>query len=138
MALAQKVKGLEQTTQLRRKDYYPRVVAEAAGSYTQNEYLLYPYVNSFFIGLSMDVFDGGARASRVKQAEAEAEKARRELEEAKRGVSVTVGQSLRDFQEALKQVETARANVTASEENLRIIEDQYKEGLARTTDVLDA
>ena len=28
--------------------------------------------------------------------------------------------------------------MAASEENLRIIEDQYKEGLARTTDVLDA
>jgi outer membrane protein len=138
MALAQKVKGLEQTVQFRRKDYYPKVVAEAAASYTQNQYLLYPYVNSLFVGLSMDVFDGGARASRIKQAEAEAEKARRELEEAKRGVSVTVGQSLRDYQEALKQVETARANVTASDENLRIIEDQYKEGLARTTDVLDA
>ncbi len=138
LALAQKVKGYEQTVQLRRKDYYPRVVAEASGSYTQNQYLLYPYVNSFFIGLSMDVFDGGARSSRIKQAEAETEKAKRELEEARRGVSLVVGQALRDYQEALKQVETAKANVTASEENLRIIEDQYKEGLARTTDVLDA
>jgi outer membrane protein TolC len=35
-------------------------------------------------------------------------------------------------------VDTARTNVNASEENLRIIQDQYKEGLARTTDVLDA
>lgn len=137
-ALTEKVKALEQAAQLRRKDYYPRVVAEAAGSYTQNDYLLYPYVNSFFVGLSLDVFDGGARAARIRQAEAEADKARRELEEAKRGVSITVGQALRDYQEALKQVETAQTNVGASEENLRIIEDQYKEGLARTTDVLDA
>lgn len=137
-ALAQKVKGLDQVVQLRRKDYYPRVVAEAAGSYTQNDYLLYPSVNSLFVGLSLDVFDGGARAARIRQAEADADKARRELEEARRGVSVTVSQALRDYGEALKQVETAKANVTASEENLRIIEDQYKEGLARTTDVLDA
>jgi outer membrane protein TolC len=137
-ALTEKVKGMEQSAQLRRKDYYPRVVAEAASSYTRNEYLLYPYVNSFFIGLSMDVFDGGARAARIRQAESEADRARRELDEAKRGVSVTVGQALRDYQEALKQVDTAKANVAASEENLRIIEDQYKEGFARTTDVLDA
>jgi len=137
-ALEEKVKGLDQMAQLRRRDYYPRVVAEAVGSYTQNDYLLYPYVNSFFIGVSLDVFDGGARAARIRQAEAETEKARLELEEAKRGVSVTVGQALRDYQEALKQVATAKTNVAASEENLRIMEDQYKEGLARTTDVLDA
>ena len=35
-------------------------------------------------------------------------------------------------------METAAENVKASEENLRIVEDQYKEGLSRTTDVLDA
>ena len=32
----------------------------------------------------------------------------------------------------------AIVNVAASDENLRIIEDQYKEGMVRTTDVLDA
>ena len=53
-------------------------------------------------------------------------------------MSLAVGQALRDYDEAQREVETARANVAASEENLRIIQDQYKEGLARTTDVLDA
>jgi len=137
-ALTQKVKGLEQAVELRRRDYYPNVVAQFSNSYQQNDYLLYPHVNSLFLGVSLDVFDGGARASRIRQAGDEVEKARRELEDAKRGVSLAVGQALRDYGEALKEVETARANVAASEENLRIIEDQYKEGLARTTDVLDA
>ena len=137
-ALAEKVNGLEQAVELRRKDYYPNVVAELAHNYQQNEYLLYPNQNALFIGLSLNVFDGGARAAKVRQARDEVEKANREEEEAKRGVSIAVAQALRDFNEALRQVETARANVAASEENLRIIEDQYKEGLARTTDVLDA
>ncbi len=137
-ALEQKVKALEQAVELKRRDYYPNLVAEVSHSYQQNDYLLYPHVNALFLGLSLDVFDGGARAAQVRQARDEADKARRELEEAKRGVSLAVGQARRDYEEALREVETARANVAASEENLRIIQDQYKEGLARTTDVLDA
>lgn len=137
-ALEEKVKGLGQIAELRRRDYYPSVVAEAGHSYQQNDYLLYPHVNSLFVGISFDVFDGGARAARISQAKLDVDKARRDLEEARRGVSVAAGQAYRDFQEALKEVATARTNVAASEENLRIIEDQYKEGLARTTDVLDA
>ena len=36
------------------------------------------------------------------------------------------------------KVRTARANVAASLENLRIVSDQYRAGIARSSDVLDA
>jgi outer membrane protein len=137
-ALAERVKALEQAEEFQRRAYYPSVVAELSHSYQQNDYLLYPHVNALFLGVSLNVFDGGVRAAKVRQAKVEVERARRELEETRHAVSVAVGKALRDFREALKEVETARANVAASEENLRIVEDQYKEGLARTTDVLDA
>ena len=46
--------------------------------------------------------------------------------------------ALRAFHQSLREVETSRENVLAAEENLRIVGDQYREGLLRTTDVLDA
>jgi outer membrane protein TolC len=49
-----------------------------------------------------------------------------------------VDQAFRDFAQAQREAETARKNVEAAEENLRIEEDQYKAGLVRTLDVLDA
>lgn len=137
-ALAAKVKGLEETVTLAQRDFYPTLIAEASASYTQNRYLLYPYVNSLFVGVAFNFYDGGAKSAKVRQARADVDRARRELLEARRGVEVAAGQQLRDFQEALRETGTARANVGASLENLRIIEDQYKEGLARTIDVLDA
>lgn len=137
-ALSEKVQALEERLRLSRKDYWPRLVAEYAHSYTQNEFLLYPYVHSLFLGVSVDLFDGGVKDSRVRQARIEVERAQRELLEARRGAEVAAAQAMRDFREALKETETARANVDASVENLRILEDQYREGLARTTDVLDA
>lgn len=137
-AMAAKVKALDQAVVLKKKDYYPTLVAQAAHSYQQNDYLLYPDVNALFVGLSVDLYDGGARASRIRQARVEADSALRQLMDLKGAVEVAAGQALRDFNESLKETRTAQANVEAAVENLRIVEDQYKEGLARTTDVLDA
>jgi outer membrane protein len=137
-ALTAKAQALQDTVTLNQRDFYPSLVAEYGHSYTQNRYLLYPYVNSLFVGLSFNVFDGGAKTARVRMARAEVAKAQREITEAQRAVEVAVGQQLREFKESLKETGTARANMDSAAENLRIIEDQYKEGLARTIDVLDA
>jgi len=137
-ALAAKAQALQDVVTLGERDFYPALVAEYSHSYTQNRYLLYPYVNSLFVGLSFNVFDGGAKTAKVRMARADVAKAQRELTEAQRGVEVAVGQQLRDYKESLKETETSMANMDSAAENLRIIEDQYKEGLVRTIDVLDA
>lgn len=137
-ALEARCKALDESVVLRRRDYMPAVVAELGHTYQQNRYMLYPHVTSLFVGLSLNVFDGGARQAKIRQAEREAESARRELRDLRARVEVAGMQALRDFNEALKESRTAQTNVEASQENLRIVEDQYKEGLAKTTDVLDA
>ncbi len=137
-ALQARLEALKEGVALARKEYAPLLLAEAGHGYEQNRYMLYPHVNRLFVGLSWDLFDGGRRAARVSEASAEARKAERELLEARRKARTAALSAYRDFQEALKQAATARLDVEASLENLRIVEDQYREGLARSTDVLDA
>jgi outer membrane protein len=138
LALEAKVKVLEDQILMRRRDYLPSLVAEVASAYDQNQYMLYPYVNSLFIGFSVNVFDGGTRASKIRQASLDLDKVRRELKEARSNAEASASQALREFRQALREAETALANVASSEENLRIVEDQYREGIARNADVLDA
>ncbi len=128
----------EDKVRLRKRDFYPNVIAEAGHTYQQNRYLLYPHANYVFLGLSWDIFDGGVRSSKVRQAELGVEKSKRTLLEAKRQVDIAVDKAYRDYRQALLEAKTAKTNVKAAEENLRIEEDQYKAGLAKTTDVLDA
>jgi len=137
-ALDEKVQVLQDEFRFRQKSYYPNVVAQYDTAYQQNPYLVYPYMNTLFLGLSWSVFDGGARDAKIRESQLQTDRARRELMEARRKVEVAAGQAFREFNEALSETETARRNVVSSEENLRIEEDQYKAGLARTTDVLDA
>lgn len=137
-ALDARIAALEAALALKEKDFAPVLLAEAGHGYEQNRYMAYPHVNRLFVGVSWNVYDGGARAARVRQARARVDKARRERVEAKREAENAAARAYREFSDALQDAGTARLNVAASEENLRIVEDQYREGMARSTDVLDA
>ena len=74
----------------------------------------------------------------VREAQIAAEKTRSEIGDFGRALDIEVDEAWREFTQARREAATARTNVEAAEENLRIEEDQYKAGLARTIDVLDA
>jgi len=122
----------------RRRDFLPTLAAEASHSYGQNPFLTHEHETRLFVGLSWKLFDGGIRTARVRQADAEAGRARRDLQEAERQAEIAAAAALRAFRQSLREVGTARLNVAAAEENLRMAGDQYQEGLVRNTDVLDA
>ncbi len=117
---------------------WPTFYAQLAHTYQQNEYLLYPNANVFYLGASWQVWENGSRKAAVRQAEIAAEKTRSEIGDLERGLDIQVDEAWRAFAQARREAATARTNVAAAEENLRIEEDQYKAGLARTIDVLDA
>ena len=126
------------TADLRRGEDMPTLFARATHDYQQNQYLSYPNSNVLFVGLNWSVFDGGARHAGRRQADLAVERTQAEIDDARRGLEVEIDRAARDYEQALRESDTARSNTAAAEENLRIVEDQYKAGLARTTDVLDA
>jgi outer membrane protein TolC len=137
-ALQAKVKAAEDLARLRRRDYTPNVVAQLEHTYQENRFLVHPNETSLFLGLSWKVFDGGVRSAKLSQARADQDTAARELLEARRQAENAAVQARRGFQEALAEMESAKANVAAALENLRIVKDQYREGYAKGVDVLDA
>jgi outer membrane protein len=138
LALRARLKAEQDAVSVRKADSYPTFVAQAAHTYQQNDYLLYPNANVLFLGLNWQAYDGGARRAGVRQAELAVSKTQREIADLQRQLEIRVDRAYRDYLQALREAATAETNVKASDENLRIIEDQYKAGLARTTDVLDA
>lgn len=136
--LEARLKAAERRAEVTRRDGMPQVFAQFSHTYEENPYLLYPNANVFLIGLDWNVFDGGARAAKHRGAGLASRVVRRDLEEAKRRVSNQVDTAYRAFRRALREARTAARNVAAAKENLRIEEDQYKVGMVRTSDVLDA
>jgi outer membrane protein TolC len=133
-----KLEALERQARVRRLDRLPNVVAEASHAWAENRYVTREDRDELLLGVSWDLFDGGAREALVHQADAEREQARRELVEAVRRSENAASSALRDYEQARHETGTARADVAATEENLRIVGDQYREGLIRGSEVLDA
>jgi len=136
------LKAQLQTLQIRRDadslENSPKLVLSAAHTFEQNPYMAYDHANLAKLGFSWKLFDGGALRQRITSEQFGIEKVRRNLEEARRQLATRFEQAFREYRQALRVAETAGANVDASLENLRIVSDQYRAGLARSSDVLDA
>jgi outer membrane protein TolC len=137
-ALRARQEAERRTADLRRGEDLPTLFARATHDYQQNQYLSYPNSNALFVGLNWSLFDGGARHAGRRQADLTVERTQAEIDDARRGLEIELERTGRDYEQALREAGTARSNTAAAEENLRIVEDQYRAGLARTTDVLDA
>jgi outer membrane protein len=137
-ALRASLKVNESTVKARKGEIWPTFYAQYAHTYQQNDFLSFPNANVFYVGLSWQVWENGSRKAAVRQAEIASRKTESEIAELMRSLDIEVDQAHRDFAQAQREAETARKNVEAAEENLRIEEDQYKAGLVRTLDVLDA
>jgi outer membrane protein TolC len=137
-ALEAKVQAAEHMVDFRKRDYAPDVVAQVSHAYEENPFMVHPDQNSLYLGVSWKLFDGGARSARVSKSRAEESTARRELLEARRQAENAAAAAYRDYRQALAELATAKANVVAAGENLRIVTDQYQQAYAKSTDVLDA
>ena len=99
---------------------------------------MHEFVNAVAVGVQWDVFDGGLRAADRDEDAARLRAAERSREEARRAVTIGVETAWRAWRRARRELATARRGVDAARENLRIVEDQYRSGVARSSDVLDA
>jgi len=138
LALRARLKAEQDAVAMRKADSYPTFIAQASHTYQQNQYLLYPNANFLFLGVNWLAFDGGVRKAGVREAEIAVAKTQQEIADLHRQFETRVDRAYRDYLQALREAGTAETNVQASEENLRIVEDQYRAGLAKSTDVLDA
>ena len=90
------------------------------------------------VGLTVDLFDGHRRRSRVRRADAE----RREAEERSALLAEAIGLEVRravsEIRAAAERREQAGRGVALAERSLEIVADRYKEGLTVLTELLDA
>jgi outer membrane protein TolC len=123
--------------------YYPQV--DVVGSYSK-------YDNDLINGrgleedeelraqlvLSMNLFQGFTTEAKVARAKLEIRSVQYELDELKNDLVTDLCNLHIDFQVSLENVEVARRSIEQAEENLRITQLKYKEGLQRESDLLDA
>ncbi|MCL3779320.1 TolC family protein [Prolixibacteraceae bacterium JC049] len=138
-AFQNKVTAYEQMLKSAKASYLPRL--NAFGAYNLNDdKLLGTNAKSWMVGakLSLNVFDGYKTAGKVQKMKAELHKQNLELER-------YMEQQQRELEQAQLQLNVAKANFQSAEkakesagEAYRIKQNRYKEGLVKTTDLINA
>lgn len=124
-------------------NYYPRV--DLVGRYRQ-------YDDSYLNGrgeftdeelraeliMSLNLFDGFVDEADIARAKADVRSLNYDIHELQSSLKTNLKNLFVDYEISLANVEVAREDVAYAEENLRITELKYKEGLQRQLDLLDA
>lgn len=124
-------------------DYYPEL--DLVGSYSNYDD---DYVNGSGevdedevraqLVLSMNLFRGFSTETSVARAKLDVRAAQLETEELTSTLNTNLDNLFIDFEVSLENVEVANRSIEQAEENLRITQLKYDEGLQRESDLLDA
>jgi len=95
---------------------------------------------AFSVGatLRMPLWHWGGLSNKVKVAQVEANVKRLELDDAKEKIELQVNQASFCYQEAFKTWEATKANLAEADENMRVADLAFKEGMGTLDEVLAA
>ena len=125
-----------------RSAYYPRV--DAAGSYRRVDDALVGDASESDeewrgqVVMSINLYQGGATEATVAKSRLQLRAQQQELQELKESLQNDLDNLFIDLQVSLDNIPVAKRSIEQAEENLRITELKYQEGLQRESDLLDA
>lgn len=88
--------------------------------------------------LSYNLFTGFSDEAEIARAKANVRSLKYDLTELQNDLTTELKKLFVDYEISLANVEVAREDIAYAEENLRITELKYKEGIQRQLDLLDA
>ena len=126
-----------------RSEMLPQVAAMGMVHAT-NPNMYNGFANKFGAGVSVGavvkipIWHWGGLDNKYRQAQTDAKLKWLELEDAKDKINLQVNQASFRYQEAYKTYEMTKSNLAKAEENLRMAEVGFKEGISTADDVMTA
>lgn len=142
-SLQEVLQSMQYTAKATRSDRYPSVDVSASYSMTGDDY---------FIGIGddnedeiriqmiakMNLYDGQRKHHAIRKAEKDVHRIEKDMYELKKGLSTELKNVFLDYEVSLENLEASRSNISQTEENLRITDVAFNQGVSTATDVLDA
>ncbi len=139
-----RVKASEAGVTLAKSSWYPQLSLYANYYYSKPNQRILPTQNRFDgtwdagINLSMNVWDWLTTKHQTDQAEAQLAQAVDGMGLIKDGITLEVTQNYLSLSQANKKIEIAKLIVSQAEENMRVTSQKFKNGLATSSDLIDA
>jgi outer membrane protein TolC len=121
-----------------KSEFAPTFFGQGGYSYETNELNPHKSVFSLVLGGKMNLFSGFSDEAAKRQALLSVDRRKEALSKLRDDIALEVKAAHLFVNEAAKRKGMAEVAVARAEENLRIQNDRYKEGLAISTETLDA
>jgi outer membrane protein TolC len=121
-----------------RSGYYPEFFAKLGLDYVQNSKVSEQAIMAATVGLKINLFDGLATTSRLRQAVQNRARTNERLHQLETDLDVEYRTALNDAKVAKERIAVTETSIKQGEENLRINRDRYQEQVGTATDVIDA
>lgn len=121
-----------------RTGYLPEIYTAAGVDYVENSKVREQAIYSATVGLRINLFDGLATTSRLRQSVQNLSKNKDSLRMAKEQIRLELQTAINDAKVAAQRIKTVEEAIKQGEGNLRINRDRYQEQVGTATDVIDA
>jgi len=144
LAADSRVKAGEAGVTLAKSSWYPQLSVAGNYYYSRPNQRIMPTRDQFDatwdvgVNLSLNVWDWLTTKHQTDQAEAQLSQAIDAKGMIKDGITLEVTQNYLSFSQAKRKIEIAELSVKQADENMRNISDKFKNGLAMSSEVIDA
>ncbi len=121
-----------------RSNYYPELFARLAMDYVQNDRVQEQAIMSATVGFKINLFDGLATTSRLRQAVQIKAREEERLRNLEANIRLELELALNDMKVAGENLVVSELAIRQGQENLRINSDRYAEKVGTATEVVDA
>jgi outer membrane protein TolC len=143
-ALRARVSAADASVRTARSAALPHANLQGSYDYANPNQRIFPlegvWRDTWSVGASVtwNAFDGGRTKAATAQAQALADAERLALQDQERRIRLEVTSRVLDVRTAAAALAVAERNVEAAQENVRVNQDRYKEGVSLSSDLLDA
>jgi outer membrane protein len=140
-SIAHRKRMAQRQIEIERSGHLPTVslFADLSYQYPNREYEK-DFYTSWKLGVAaeMNVFDWGRTAFRAQQSRSRLRQIEISEQSVRDAIVLDVTRTYMTLLDAWDEIEVARENVAQADENLRVTNEEFNEGLATNTDLLDA
>lgn len=135
--LNQQIQSLHEQMQAMKANLMPQVALNGGYQYQQNRYQAYEGLWQANVGVDWKLFDGST-GHKGEALEKQALALQEQREELSGQILLQVRSAWLDTQETQQRLDVAKQTIVQADENLKVTNDRYQQGLATHTDVIQA
>jgi len=143
-AMEYRIKASDANITLAKSGWFPQVAFVGNYTYARPNQRIVPTTNTFHdtwdvnVSISFDVWNWNTTSLQTTQAQAQRSQAETALSLLKDGITLEVTQQYLSLHQSLEKISVAEKTMMHAEENFRVTNEKFKNGIALNSELLDA